>query len=74
MSSVKRVRFEYRNASSYDYVIKFRERRHYIYDRHYGTFGNRDELIGDTSTLDDALSLLKSRAKSGYSKIRIDDV
>jgi Tfp pilus assembly ATPase PilU len=72
--SAKRVRFEYRNAPSYDYIIKFRDRRHYIYDRHYEIFGKRDELIGDTSTYDDALSFLKATARSGYTKMRIDDV
>jgi hypothetical protein len=72
--SDKRIRFEYYKASSYDYVVKFRNRRHYIYDRHYGTFGNRDELLGDTTTLDEAISFLKATAKSGYSNIEIRDV
>jgi hypothetical protein len=62
--SDKRVRFEYHNASSYDYVVKLRNRRHYIYDRVYGMFGHTDKLIG----------FLKATARPGYKHIRIDDV
>jgi hypothetical protein len=72
--SDKRVRFEYHNASSYDYVVKLRNRRHYIYDRVYGMFGHTDKLIGETTTFDEALSFLKATARPGYKHIRIDDV
>ncbi|MEN9854905.1 MAG: hypothetical protein RL186_1558 [Pseudomonadota bacterium] len=73
--SVKRIRFLYRNAPSYDYVVKFDGRRHHrIYDRHYGTFANRDELLGEAPSLDDAIFFLKATAKSGYLSIQIDDI
>lgn len=72
--SDKRIRFEYRGASSHDYVVKLRNRRHYIYNRHYGLFGNTDKPLGDASSLEEAISFLKATAKSGYFHIEIKDV
>jgi hypothetical protein len=69
----KRVRFEYRSGTTDNYVIQNRHGRHHVYDRIPTTFGHRLVLLGETSSFDDAISLLKTIAKSGHKSVNIDD-